>query len=86
MMKQQTLMGNEAIAWGLIHSNVDVVSGYPGTPSSEILTTVQKIKHQLNLPTYAQWATNEKVGFEVAYGASIAGKRACATMKQVGLN
>jgi indolepyruvate ferredoxin oxidoreductase alpha subunit len=79
-------MGNEAIAWGLIHSNVDVISGYPGTPSSEILTTVQKIKHQLNLPTYAQWATNEKVGFEVAYSASIAGKKACATMKQVGLN
>ena len=83
---KQTLMGNDAIAWGLIHANVDMVSGYPGTPSSEILTVVQKIKKQLNLDMYAQWGTNEKVGFEVAYAGAIAGKRTCATMKQVGLN
>ncbi len=81
-----TLMGNEAIAWGLIHSNMQMVSGYPGTPSSEILTTVQKIKDSQNLPVYAQWATNEKVGFEVAYAGAIAGVNAAATMKQVGLN
>ncbi len=83
---KQTLMGNDAIAWGLIHANVDMVSGYPGTPSSEILTVVQKIKYQLKLPVYAEWGTNEKVGFEVAYAGAIAGKRTCATMKQVGLN
>ena len=83
---KQTLMGNDAIALGLIHANVDMVSGYPGTPSSEILTGVQKIKKELNLDMYAQWATNEKVGFEVAYAGAIAGKRTCATMKQVGLN
>jgi len=83
---KQTLMGNDAIAWGLIHANVDMVSGYPGTPSSEILTNVQKYSKKLNLDIYAQWATNEKVGFEVAYAGAIAGKRTCATMKQVGLN
>jgi len=83
---KQTLMGNDAIAWGLIHANVDMVSGYPGTPSSEILTVVQKIKKKLDLPTYAEWGTNEKVGFEVAYAGAVAGKRTCATMKQVGLN
>ncbi len=83
---KQTLMGNDAIAWGLIHANVDMVSGYPGTPSSEILGMVQKISNQLNLDMYAQWATNEKVGFEVAYAGAIAGKRSAATMKQVGLN
>ncbi len=83
---KQTLMGNDAIAWGLVHANVDMVSGYPGTPSSEILGVVQKIKHQLNLDIYAEWGTNEKVGFEVAYAGAIAGKRTCATMKQVGLN
>lgn len=83
---KQTLMGNDAIAWGLIHANVDMVSGYPGTPSSEILTVVQKIKHQLKLDMYAEWGTNEKVGFEVAYAGAVAGKRTCATMKQVGLN
>ena len=83
---KQTLMGNDAIAWGLIHANVDMVSGYPGTPSSEILTVVQQIKKKLNLDVYAEWGTNEKVGFEVAYAGAIAGKRTCATMKQVGLN
>lgn len=83
---KQTLMGNDAIAWGLIHANVDMVSGYPGTPSSEILTEVQKIRNKLNLDVYAEWGTNEKVGFEVAYAGAIAGKRTCATMKQVGLN
>jgi indolepyruvate ferredoxin oxidoreductase alpha subunit len=77
-------MGNEAIAYGLIHSNTSMVSGYPGTPSSEILTTVQKIKK--DLPVYAEWATNEKVGFEVAYAGAIAGLNTAATMKQVGLN
>ena len=83
---KKTLMGNDAIAWGLVHANVDMVSGYPGTPSSEILGMVQSIKHQLDLPIYAEWATNEKVGFEVAYAGAIAGKRTAATMKQVGLN
>lgn len=83
---KQTLMGNDAIAWGLVHANVDMVSGYPGTPSSEILTVVQKIKHKLGLDLYAEWGTNEKVGFEVAYAGAVAGKRTCATMKQVGLN
>jgi len=83
---KQTLMGNDAIAWGLVHSNIDMVSGYPGTPSSEILATVQKIQKKLDLDLYAQWATNEKVGFEVAYAGAITGKRTCATMKQVGLN
>ncbi len=83
---KQTLMGNEAIAWGIVHSNIQMVSGYPGTPSSEILKTVQKIQQDNNLDMYVQWATNEKVGFEVAYGGAISGQRACATMKQVGLN
>jgi indolepyruvate ferredoxin oxidoreductase alpha subunit len=83
---QKTMMGNEAIALGLVHANVDMVSGYPGTPSSEILTSVQKLKKQLDLNLYAQWATNEKVGFEVAYAGAIAGKNCAATMKQVGLN
>lgn len=83
---KQTLMGNEAIAWGIVHANIQMVSGYPGTPSSEILKTVQKIQQDLEFDMYVQWATNEKVGFEVAYGGAISGQRACATMKQVGLN
>jgi indolepyruvate ferredoxin oxidoreductase alpha subunit len=81
---KQTLMGNEAIAYGLLHSNTQMVSGYPGTPSSEILTTFEKISK--NLPVYAKWATNEKVGFEVAYAGAVAGVNTAVTMKQVGLN
>ncbi len=65
---------------------VDMGAGYPGTPSSEILGNFQKFSKKFELDTYAQWATNEKVGFEVAYAGAIAGKRTCATMKQVGLN
>ncbi len=83
---KQTMMGNEAIALGMVHSDIDMVSGYPGTPSSEILTSVQKLQKKQDLPLYAQWATNEKVGFEVAYAGAIAGKNTAATMKQVGLN
>ena len=84
---KQTLMGNDAIALALIHAGVDMISGYPGTPSSEILANYQKYKGKFNLTNaYAQWATNEKVGFEVAYAGAVTGKRTCATMKQVGLN
>lgn len=83
---KEILMGNEAIALGLIHAGVEMISGYPGTPSSEILTSYQKYKAKFNLDVYAQWATNEKVGFEVAHAGAISGKIACATMKQVGLN
>lgn len=83
---KQILMGNDAIALGLIHAGVDMVSGYPGTPSSEILGNFQKLRDKHKLEAYAQWATNEKVGFEVAYAGAISGKRTCATMKQVGLN
>ena len=80
------LMGNDAIALALIHSGVDMVSGYPGTPSSEILGNFQKYKAKFKLDAYSEWATNEKVGFEVAYAGAIAGKTTCVTMKQVGLN
>lgn len=83
---KEILMGNDAIALALIHAGVDMVSGYPGTPSSEILGNFQKYKNQFKVDAYAQWATNEKVGFEVAYAGAIAGKKTCATMKQVGLN
>ncbi len=83
---KQILMGNEAIALGLLHFGVDMLSGYPGTPSSEILGNFQKFSHLYKQTTYAQWATNEKVGFEVAYAGAMAGKRTGATMKQVGLN
>jgi indolepyruvate ferredoxin oxidoreductase alpha subunit len=78
------LLGNEAIAYGAVEAGVDVASGYPGTPSSEILDTLFAFSKKYG---YAcEYAINEKVGYEVAYSAAIMGKRSIATMKHVGLN
>lgn len=77
------LMGNEAIALGALRAGVQFVSGYPGTPSTEILETVAK--HNPG-DVYVEWSVNEKAALEVAAGASYAGARALVTMKQVGLN
>lgn len=82
-MSVELLMGNHAIAMGAIHAGVQVVAGYPGTPSSEVLETVSSHAGE-NL--YVEWSVNEKVAMEVAAGASMAGKRSLVTMKQVGLN
>ncbi|MDP4178889.1 MAG: indolepyruvate ferredoxin oxidoreductase subunit alpha, partial [Bacillota bacterium] len=82
-MSKKLLMGNEAIAFGAIKAGVNVVSGYPGTPSTEVLETIAK-----NNPgdIYVEWSVNEKVAMEVAAGAAYAGSRTLVTMKQVGLN
>lgn len=82
-MKTEFLMGNEAIALGAIHAGVHFVSGYPGTPSTEILETVAK-RNPGNI--YVEWSVNEKAALEAAAGASYAGARTLVTMKQVGLN
>ena len=79
---KQLLSGNEAIARGAYEAGVKVASGYPGTPSTEILENVVKYKDNV----YCEWAPNEKVAFEVAVGASLAGVRALCTQKHVGLN
>lgn len=79
--EKQILLGNEAIARGAFEAGVKVVSSYPGTPSTEITENSAKY------PRIAtEWATNEKVGLEVAYGASLGGGRAMSCMKHVGLN
>jgi len=75
------LSGNEAIALGAFESGVKVASGYPGTPSTEILENLSKYEG-----VYTEWAPNEKVGLEVAIGASFAGVRVLSTMKHVGMN
>ena len=77
------LMGNEAIALGAIRAGVGFVSGYPGTPSTEVLETVAR-----NNPgdIYVEWSVNEKSALEAAAGAAYAGMRSMVTMKQVGLN
>ncbi|UCE41509.1 MAG: indolepyruvate ferredoxin oxidoreductase subunit alpha [Candidatus Aminicenantes bacterium] len=80
------LLGNVAIARGIIESGCHVVTSYPGTPSSEIIPAVVSFKKELGLDTYIEWSTNEKVAFDNALAASLTGKRAAVAMKQVGLN
>lgn len=83
MLKEQLLMGNEAIGLGALHAGVGFVAGYPGTPSTEILETVAKHKGK---GVYVEWSVNEKAALEAAAGAAYAGVRSMVTMKQVGLN
>jgi indolepyruvate ferredoxin oxidoreductase alpha subunit len=78
------LMGNEAIARGALEAGVGVVSGYPGTPSSEIVEELSKVAGERNL--YVEWSTNEKVAMEVAAAASFANIRALNVNKQNGIN
>ncbi len=78
---KELLLGNAAVAQGLYEAGVSVVSSYPGTPSTEITEVVSKYDE-----IYSEWAPNEKVAFEVAFGASIGGARAFCAMKHVGLN
>ena len=85
-MRQEILLGNGAIALGLLEAGCQVVTSYPGTPSSEILPEVIRLVKSANLHTYVEWSTNEKVALDNAFAASIAGKRAACCMKQVGLN
>ena len=75
------MSGNEAVARGAWEAGVTVASSYPGTPATEILETLARYPD-----VYAEWAPNEKVAFEVAMGASLAGARSLVSMKHVGLN
>ncbi len=76
------MSGNEAIARGAYEAGVRVCSAYPGTPSTEIFENLPLYKDSL----YCEWAPNEKVATEVAYGASVAGVRSLCAMKHVGVN
>ena len=76
------LTGDEAVARGAYEAGVRFAAAYPGTPSTEILENISKYKGVIK----AEWAPNEKVALESVIGASIAGARALAAMKHVGLN
>ena len=78
---KQLMLGNEAVARGLYEAGCAFVSSYPGTPSTEITEAIAKYQE-----VYAEWAPNEKVAMEAAFGASIAGRRSFCGMKHVGLN
>ena len=78
---KQLILGNEAVARGLYEAGCSFVSSYPGTPSTEITESIAKYEE-----VYAEWAPNEKVALEAAFGASLAGRRSFCGMKHVGLN
>lgn len=82
----EILLGNVAIARGLVEAGCQVAASYPGTPSSEILPGMVRFKQEENLPIYTEWSANEKVAFETALAASWCGLRAAVSMKMVGLN
>ncbi len=81
MGEKKIMLGNEAIARGAYEAGVKVSAAYPGTPSTEISENIVAYKE-----IYSEWSPNEKVAMEVAIGASIAGVRAMASMKHVGVN
>ena len=78
---KQLMLGNKAVARGLYEAGCAVVSSYPGTPSTEVTEEAAKYDEM-----YCEWAPNEKVAMEVAFGACLAGKRSFCGMKHVGLN
>ena len=78
---KQLMLGNDALARGLFEAGCSFVSSYPGTPSTEITESVAKYPE-----VYAEWAPNEKVAMEAAFGAALVGKRSFCGMKHVGLN
>ncbi|MEJ5301627.1 MAG: indolepyruvate ferredoxin oxidoreductase subunit alpha [Thermodesulforhabdaceae bacterium] len=87
MADRKVFLGNEAIAYGLVEAGCSVATSYPGTPASEILDTLLRIKKNHHLDHfYAEWSVNEKVAFEIALAASYTGLRSAVMMKQVGLN
>lgn len=81
---QRLFMGNEAIARGALEAGISVATGYPGTPSSEIIENLARVSQERHL--YVEWSTNEKLAMEVAAAASFAGLRALCVMKQNGVN
>ncbi|WP_440059128.1 indolepyruvate ferredoxin oxidoreductase subunit alpha [Thermogladius sp. 4427co] len=78
------LLGNEAIARGALEAGVCYFTGYPGTPSTEIIESVAEVGRDLNI--LVEWSVNEKVAYESAYAAAISGVRSLTAMKHVGLN
>jgi indolepyruvate ferredoxin oxidoreductase alpha subunit len=78
-METHLMLGNEAVARGAWEAGVQVAAAYPGTPSTEIVTNLARYDG-----VYAEWSTNEKVAYEVAFGAAVGGVRALTAMKSAG--
>lgn len=85
-MTEEILLGDEAVARGAIDAGISAAYAYPGTPSTEIYTTIDMLSKEEGLGIRGLWATNEKVALEEGIGVSYCGKRALVAMKHVGLN
>ena len=86
LTERRLLLGNEAIARGLVENGCAMATSYPGTPASEILAAVAFFQKENNISMHTQWAVNEKIAFEIAYAGCQTGLRTAVSMKQVGLN
>jgi len=88
MLSKQLLSGNEAVALSAFHRGFTLGTGYPGTPSTEILESLARLREEKEAAAglRVQWAANEKVALEVALGVAFAGARSLVTMKHVGVN
>ena len=86
MTERRLLLGNEAIARGLVENGCTIATSYPGTPASEILAAVAFFQKEDKISMHTQWAVNEKIAFEIAYAGCQTGLRTAVAMKQVGLN
>ena len=84
--EQRILMGNEAIGRGLVEEGCTLAAAYPGTPASEILSSVVVFAQETGAALHTEWSVNEKVACETALANSMAGRRSAVAMKQVGLN
>ena len=82
----EVMIGNFAIARGLVEAGLDLAAAYPGTPSSEIIPGIIEFNRREKGNIHAEWSTNERCAIEVAFGAASIGKKAACMMKQVGLN
>jgi indolepyruvate ferredoxin oxidoreductase, alpha subunit len=83
-MRKEYLLGNEAIAYGLLEGGIQASFAYPGTPSSEITEALIHLSKTYGF--YTEWSINEKAAYENAYGVSLTGRKAAVIMKHVGLN
>jgi len=86
LTERRLLLGNEAIARGLIENGCAIATSYPGTPASEILAAVASFQKENKISMHTQWAINEKTALEIAYAGCQTGLRTAVAMKQVGLN
>lgn len=86
MKERKILLGNDAIAHGLVESSCGMATSYPGTPASEVMSSLMALKNRMNLKLHLEWSVNEKIAFEVAMANAFTGRRSAVIMKQVGLN